>query len=112
MSLVEEKNTSFFSFLPATHKTAAGEVKIFEKDNTLPIWKDLAHHFKIEENSMLEHSAGSSVPEKLRFPRDQPLAPSPWIKARRPCGKALLACGDRDQDWASDLALAGPQEKD
>lgn len=71
MSPVKEKNKPFVSFLPATHKTAAGEVKIFEKDHTLPTWKDLSHHFKIEENNMLEHSVGFSVAEKLHFPRDQ-----------------------------------------
>lgn len=73
MSPVEEKNKFFFSFLPPTHKKAAVGVKIFEKDHTLPTWKDLAHHFKIEENNMLGHSVGFSIAEKLHFPRDQVL---------------------------------------
>lgn len=68
MSPVMEKNKSFFSFLPATHKRAGVGVKIFEKDHTLSAWKDLAHHFKIQENNMLEHSAGFSIAKKLHFP--------------------------------------------
>lgn len=70
MSPVKEKNRFFFSFLPATLKTAAVEVKIFEKDHTLPTWKDLAHQFEIDEN-MLENSVGFSIAEKLHFPRHQ-----------------------------------------
>lgn len=66
---MKEKNKFFSSFLPATHKTAAVGVNIFEKDHTLPTWKDLAHHFKIEENNMLEHSVGFSIAEKLHLPR-------------------------------------------
>lgn len=71
MSPVREKNKFFFSFLPATHKTAAVGVKIFGKDHTLPTRKDLAHQFETQESNMLEHSVGFSIAEKLHFPRHQ-----------------------------------------